>query len=63
MKCEVWTVTYELWGLKFEVFRISQNEPPDDKANKMAYAPSEDSDQPGHPLSLIRVFAVRSMGS
>ena len=22
-------------------------------------APSEDSDQPGHPLSLIRVFAVR----
>ena len=47
----------------FEVFRISQNEPPDDKTNKMAYAPSEDSDQPGHPLSLIRVFAVRSMGS
>ena len=26
-------------------------------------APSEDSDQPGHPSSLIRVFAVRSMGS
>ena len=26
-------------------------------------APSEDSDQPGHPPSLIRVFAVRSMGS
>ena len=25
----------------------------------MAYAPSEDSDQPGHPPSLIRVFAVR----
>ena len=24
-------------------------------------APSEDSDQPGHPPSLIRVFAVRSM--
>ena len=24
----------------------------------MAYAPSEDSDQPGHPPSLIRVFAV-----
>ena len=23
------------------------------------YAPSEDSDQPGHPPSLIRVFAVR----
>ena len=26
-------------------------------------APSEDSDQPGHLPSLIRVFAVRSMGS
>ena len=26
-------------------------------------APSEDSDQPGHPSSLIRVFAVRSVGS
>ena len=24
-----------------------------------SYAPSEDSDQPGHPPSLIRVFAVR----
>ena len=35
------------------------NEPPHDKANKMAYTPSEDSDQLGHPPSLIRVFAVR----
>ena len=26
-------------------------------------APSEDSDQPGRPPSLIRVFARRSMGS
>ena len=26
-------------------------------------APSEDSDQPGHPPSLMRVFAVRSIGS
>ena len=31
-------------------------EPPHDKTNKMACAPSEDSDQPGHPPSLIRVF-------
>ena len=31
---------------------------PNDKTNKMACAPSEDSDQPGHPPSLIRVFAV-----
>ena len=26
-------------------------------------SPSEDPDQPGHPPSLIRVFAVRSIGS
>ena len=38
-------------------------EPPHDKTNQMSCAPSEDSDQPGHPHSLIRVFAVRSMGS
>ena len=38
-------------------------EPPHDKSNEMACAPSEDSDQPGHPPSLIRVFAVRWMGS
>ena len=38
-------------------------EPPHDKTNKMACAPSENSNQPGHPPSLIRVFAVRSMGS
>ena len=35
------------------------SEPCHDKTNKMACAPSEDSDQPGHPPSLIRVFAVR----
>ena len=33
-------------------------EPPHDNTNKMAFAPSEDSDQPGHLPSLIRVFAV-----
>ena len=27
--------------------------------NRMTCAPSEDSDQPGHPPSLIKVFAVR----
>ena len=32
-----------------------------DNTNKMACATSED--QPGHPPSLIRIFAVRSMGS
>ena len=34
-------------------------EPPHDKTNKMTRAPSEDSDQPGHPpIHLIRVFTV-----
>ena len=33
-------------------------EPPRDKTNKVAYAPSEGSDQPGRPPRLIRVFAV-----
>ena len=40
-----------------------KREPPHDNTNKLACAPSEDSDQPGHPPSLIRVFTERSMGS
>ena len=36
---------------------------PHDKTIKMTCVPSEDSDQPGHPPSLIRVFAVCLMGS
>ena len=32
------------------------NEPPHDKTNIMTCAPSEDSDLPVHPPSLIRVF-------
>ena len=38
---------------------IKTFEPPNDKTNTMACASSEDSDQPGDPPSLIRVFAVR----
>ena len=38
-------------------------EPPHDKTNKMTFVLSEDADQPGHPPSLLRVFAVRSVGS
>ena len=38
------------------------NEPHHDKTNKMACAPSEDSDQPGQSLS-DRIFTVRSKGS
>ena len=33
------------------------------KPNRMVCSPSKDSDQPGHLPSLIRIFAVRSMGS
>ena len=41
------------------IWRIcTPNEPPYDKTNKMTCVPSEDSDQPGHPPSLIGVFAV-----
>ena len=39
------------------------NEPHRDKTYKITFVPSEDSDQPGHPPSLIRVFAVRSVDS
>ena len=38
-------------------------EPPHYKTNKMTCAPSEDSGQPGHPPSQIRVFAARTVGS
>ena len=37
----------------------SPNEPQHEKHQWSDCAPSEDSDQPGHPPSLIRVFAVR----
>ena len=40
--------------------RHSTTEPPR-SSQQSEYAPSEDSDQPGHPPSLIRVFAVRMM--
>ena len=39
---------------------LSECELPPDKCNKIAFAPSEDSNQPERPPSLIRVFAVRS---
>ena len=43
----------------FFFYSKSLFEPHLDKTNKMVCAPSKDSDQPGHPPSLIRVFAVR----
>ena len=36
------------------------NEPHHDKTNKMICAPSEDSDQPGHPPSLITLHCPGS---
>ena len=50
---------YIMWyNMSYKFTICFQFEPPHDKSNKMAGAPSEDSDQPGHPPSLIRVFAV-----
>ena len=43
--------------------QVLQFEPAHDKTYKTACAPSEDSDQPGNPPSLIRVLAVHSVGS
>ena len=42
--------------------RVDKIKPPYDKTNRMTCAPGEDSDQLGHLPSLIRVFAVHSMG-
>ena len=52
------------WLINFNLSRLFCDpnvifEPPHVKTNKMTCAPSKDSDQPGHPPSLIRVFAVR----
>ena len=41
----------------------NEYEPAHDKTNKRACVPSEESDQNGHPPSLIRAFAVCSMDS
>ena len=48
-----------LKGLGGNLPKIHVYEPQHDKTNKVACTPSEDSDQPGHPPSLIRVIAVR----
>ena len=50
-------IFYLLYG-RISVFR-STLELSHDKSNKIVCAPNEDSDQPGHPPSLIRIFAVR----
>ena len=48
------------WIIKligWKIVAVSSFELPHDKTNKMTCAPSFDSDQPGHPPSLFRVFA------
>ena len=47
------------WTKEKETNPNTKNEPQHDKINKIICAPSEDSDQPGHPPSQIRVFVVR----
>ena len=54
-------ISESLQNILIESIYKIRNKPPRDKTNKVACAPSEDSDQPGHPPSLIRVFAVCSM--
>ena len=49
---------YELNGYSWKRDASKSNEPEHDKMSKMTCAPSEDSHQPGHPPSLIRVFAI-----
>ena len=49
------TITGKLFWILYE--------PQQDKTNKMTCVPSKDSDQPGHPPSLIRVFAVHFMSN
>ena len=50
--------TFHTCSWKYDGQSIVSFEPPHDKTNKMACAPSKDSDQPGHLPSLIRVFTV-----
>ena len=51
-------ITFQLRNSMCIKFYVLTNEPPRDKTDKMTCAPSEDSDQPGHLPSLMRVFAV-----
>ena len=53
----------EVCHLSFSRIIVHVFEPPYDKTKKINCAPSEDSDQPGLPPSLIRVFIVCSVDS
>ena len=57
-KYHTYLVKRKSWSTMNSVY-----ERPHDKTNKMVCAHGKDSDQPGHAPSLIRVFAVHSIGS
>ena len=61
----LWDVWFSVLNcIKIHVWENTQNNWAATWQNQQSKCtPSEDSDQPGHPPSLIRVFAVRSMGS
>ena len=46
-----------------DILHLLPFKPQHDKANKMTCAPSEDSDQAGHPHNMIRAFAVHIKNS
>ena len=52
-----------IWDMKFNLNKCADMNHLMTKPTKIICAPSEDSDQPGHQPSLIRVFAMSSMGS
>ena len=58
--CYEQTQSNQVWYILilYDFLTSKGSEPPHDKSNKMACGPSEDSDQPGHPPNLIRVFSV-----
>ena len=53
----------KIGSLDLYMSKIKTSELLNNTTNKMTCVPSEDSDQHGHPSSLIRVFTVRSIGS
>ena len=52
-----WSICLDGDGRPALVHKLNQNEPEHDKTNKMTVRPAK-TDQPGHPPSLIRFFAV-----
>ena len=51
MAWQWWKMEGVVTGGQYNTHQV-RHEPPHDKTNKMASAPSEDSDQPGHLCSM-----------